>query len=207
LSLTVHSTGDVSLDLLRGLASELEPDIRLHVEERQHFFRSIEPPSYISFLADASWWIKVFGGMAALYVAELVREAAKETWKSRAKIASKMQEVSTRPLRGFAKALSKTRVQLKPHARIKIGLPVPDDFFAAQLLLEGPEQDLVEAQIALFVYHLPALIKLIKSERLDSGGAFGAIQLQLLEDGSLEVRWLNPEIEKECQRILSLDAP
>ncbi len=206
MALTAYSTGDVSLDLLRGLATDLRPHLELQVDEHQRFFKSLEPPSFVSFLANAPWWLQAFGAYSALYVAELVREAAKDTWKSRAKIASKIHTVSGAPLRLFSGALSRIRIHLKPHASLSIGLPIPDDSFGAQLHLEGSEQHLIEAQIALFVHHLPGLVKLIESEHLDSGRAFGPIQLRLLADGSLQVGWLDPKTETECQRILPLDA-
>jgi len=134
-----------------------------------------------------------------------VREAAKDTWKKRAKIASKVQAATASRFRAFAAALSKIRIHLKPRASLRIGLPIPDDFFGAQLYLDGAELHLIEAQIALFVHHLPALMNLIQTEHLDAGRAFGPIQLRLLADGSLQVGWLDAKTEQECHRTLPID--
>ena len=65
-----HSTSDVSLDLLRELRHELAPEIELEVDDRQTFFKSAEPPSWVAFLAESEWWAKALAAYAALYVAK-----------------------------------------------------------------------------------------------------------------------------------------
>ena len=73
------STADISLDYLRQLSSELGPEFGLDVDERQVVFKSAHPPSWIVFFADADWWIKALTAYAGLYVAEIVKEAGKQT--------------------------------------------------------------------------------------------------------------------------------
>src|SRR5688500_6001625 len=81
----IISTADVPLDSVRDLASDLGTDIPTEVDESQIFMRSTEPPSWVSLLADADMWVKLLGAYAALFVAELVKEAAKDTWRNRGK--------------------------------------------------------------------------------------------------------------------------
>ena len=83
------ATSDIDPNLLEALRAELAPDIELAIDERSIAMRSVEPPSWIQFFAEAPWWAQALGAYAAVYVAELVKEAGKETWKQRANLASR----------------------------------------------------------------------------------------------------------------------
>jgi hypothetical protein len=50
LTMKVTSTGDVSLDVLSELVPDLSPEIDLEVERAQYQFRTLEPPSFVTFL-------------------------------------------------------------------------------------------------------------------------------------------------------------
>ena len=192
----VLSTQDVSLPTLSDFKDDLHPHFDIEVDESQYFFKSAQPPSWIACFADASWWLRVFGAYAALYIAEIVKEAGKATWKDRAVVAAAIQSGAESALRAFAGALCKLRVKITPRTRLIVGVPVPDEAFGARLLLDDTDQDLLEIQLALFFHHLPKFAELIRSQQLQTK-AFGGIQLRLLPDGSLEARWLDSDTEKE----------
>lgn len=71
------STSDVPLDLLRKFRDNIARNLSVVVDDRQIFFKSTEPPSWLVLLADAPWWVKALGTYAALFVAKIVAEAAK----------------------------------------------------------------------------------------------------------------------------------
>jgi hypothetical protein len=81
-TMKVTSTRDVPLDVLRDLRAELGPEFDLDVEG-QVALLSAEPPSWIAFIAESHWWVQALAAYAALYVAEIVKEAGKDSWKSR----------------------------------------------------------------------------------------------------------------------------
>jgi len=201
----ILSTEDISLEDLRDLQRELRPSVELEVQENQYFFKSAEPPSWIAFFADGSWWLKAFGAYAALYVAEIVKEAGKTTWKNRRVVAAAARSAGESTIRAFARALSRLRVKITPRTDLLVGLPVPDQDFGARLHLEATDQELLEIQLALFFHHLPRLTQLIRSQQLDTR-ALGPVQLRLLEDGGLEVAWLDSASERERRHTLPLDA-
>ena len=109
----VLSTSDVQLGVLRELVGDLAPEIELEVDDRQLFMKSTEPPSWITFLADADWWVKALAAYAALYIAELVREAAKDTWKNRAKAISGLAAAGNQ-IRQLAESMAHLRARLAP---------------------------------------------------------------------------------------------
>lgn len=193
----VFSTIDVSLDSLRELGAELVPDLELDVEEGQALFMSAEPPSWVALLEHADLWLKVFGG---LYVAELVKEAAKETWKNRAKIAT----AAGNQVRKLADGIANLRHRLARRTRIEIGLPTPDEFYSTRLEIEGSDPADMAIQIALFVHYLPAVCAVIKSDGLDRGNAAGGIKLTLGADASLEMRWQDNKTLAEARRVFTI---
>jgi hypothetical protein len=196
----VYSTSDIPLEDLHKLSDDLGPDFELQVDESQMFYKGGVPPSWVVFFATPDWLIKALELYAGLYVAEIVKEAGKDTWKNRKKITSAAGD----RIRQFAVALGKLRTRLSLGTRVQIGLPLPDDHDGTRLELVGTDVDDLAFQIAVFVHHLPALMSLIKQENLGRGRVAAGIHLQILADASLEVWWQdNTSLEKQV-RLLPL---
>jgi hypothetical protein len=195
------STRDVPLETLRSISPELGSEFEFEVDSDQIFLKSAEPPSWVTFLADADWWIKVVAAYAALYIAEIVKEAGKQTWKSRG-TAVDAAVASANLVKRLAVALSKLRRRLPSRTQIEIAIPIPDDYFCTRLELIGRSSGDLALEIALFVHHLPALTDLIQNEHLDSHNVAAGISLQLLPDASLSVRWQDSEALVQHTRIL-----
>ena len=188
------------LELFRD---EMRPEFEVVVDDRAIFLRSAEPPSWIQLFADAQWWVKALGAYAALYVSELVKESAKETWRHRAKMARASVAAGNRILR-IARSLKKLQGELPDRTDLVLGLPVPDDHFGVRFVVFGRDEDLLAAEIALFVRHLPAIERLVEDEGLRLGKVVGAVNLQLREDGTLHVGWMDRERLNLEERILVL---
>ena len=199
----VISTSDVPLSALRSLADELGEEFELEVDESQVFLRSTDPPSWVTFLAEASWWNKLLGAYAALYVAELVKEAAKETWRSRGKalVAAKS---AGHQLRRLAASVAELRSRLSGPTTLGLGLPVPDELFSTRLTLDGTDPDELAIQIALFIHHLPALSQLISTHALADGNAGTGVFLRLRDDGALLVSWHDRHTLKIHEHVLEM---
>jgi hypothetical protein len=196
-------TSDVSLPELRHFSNELRTELQVEVEDSQIFLRSAEPPSWVALLANADWWVKGLAAYAALFVAELVKEGAKETWRQRGKALAAATLVGGQ-LRRLGGAIAALRGRLSARTTIGIGLPVPNDYFTTRLALEGDEPDLLCAQLALFVHHLPALKQLLATHGIAEGGAATGVFLSLQDDGSLLVSWHEAETLKVREHVLPL---
>ncbi len=196
-----QSTADISLETLHAIGAELGADFQFEVDESQIILESAEPPSWVTFLAEADWWVKAMAAYAALYIAEIVKEAGKDTWKHRAKALS-AAVVAANLIKRFGTALANLRKRLPSRTRIEIALPIPDDYFCTCVELIGTEADDFAVQIALFVHHLPALVKLMRDEELDCHNVDGGISLKLLPDGSLYVRWQDNDTLREHTRTV-----
>lgn len=199
-----QSTADVSLEDLRKLVAELGPDFRIEVDENQIFFRSVSAPSWVAFFAEADWWVTLLKLYAGLYVAEIVKEAGKETWKNRGKIVS-AAVVGANRVKDLGIALGKLRSRLSSKTRIAVGLPVPNDYDGTRLELLGAEADELAVELAIFVHYLPALTDLIREERLNGQTVAAGIRLVLLPDASLEVSWQDGDSLERETRVLKLE--
>lgn len=201
--LRVSSTRDVPLQVLRDLSEELGPDFGLEVDEGQVVLLSTEPPSWITFIANSQWWVQALAAYAALYVAEIVKEAGKETWKDRGKAFAALVR-SADKLKNFAAAVARTLGRLRANTRAIVAIPVPDDIYATQLYLSSRDENEIVLEIALLIHHLPALMELINREGLNTGRASGWIGLYLLDDGSLQITWFEMQSLEKVQRVIPL---
>lgn len=166
--------------------------------------RSAEPPSWIQLFAEAPWWVQALSAYAAVYVAEIVKGAGKETWQNRAKIASTVAGTMNRIAR-FAFSLIKLKSAAKARTKLVLGLPVPDDHFGVRFELIGQDEDVLATEIALFVNYIPAIEQLIEAEGLSEGQVTGAIILVVTDDASLRVTWMDRECLEVQERLLRLE--
>jgi hypothetical protein len=205
MSISVQSTRDVPLEALYELKHELGSEFALDVDEGQIVLKSAEPPSWVTFLAKPDWWLHLLEAAAALYMAEIIKQTAKHSWRHRAKAWAAVGGVGNR-IKKLADGIVRLRHKTSQRTGVGVGLPVPDEHFPSCLYLEeaGPEE--LAVQIALFIHHLPALKSLIAEERLDQGRVLGGICLRLLEEGTMEVTWMDKEPMRLSKRILPLES-
>lgn len=196
------ATSDIDPALLRTLRADLSPELELTIDERTVSLKSAEPPSWIQFFAEAPWWIQALGAYAAVYVAELVKEAGRETWKQKAQLAHRTVDASNRMVK-VARSVLRLRASLPERTKLVLGLPIPDDYFGVRFELVGRDEEILAAEISLFVRYVPAIEKLIQTEEL-RGKVTGAIILLIQEDLSLKVTWMNRQLLKIEERVLRL---
>jgi hypothetical protein len=204
VSISVQSTRDVPLGALNELKQELGSGFELEVDEGQIFLKSAEPPSWVTFLAKPESWLHLLEAAAALYMAEIIKLTAKHSWRYRARAWTTVGGVGNR-IKKLADGIVGLRHKTSHSTGIGVGLPVPDEHFPSCLYLEGTSPDDLAVQIALFVHHLPALKSLIAEERLDQGRVLGGISLRLLNEGAMEVTWMDKEPMRSSKRILPLE--
>lgn len=195
----VHSTRDIPLELLHEFSSNLQPDIEVEVDESQTVLLSADPPSWITFFAQADWWIKTLAACGALYVAEIMKEAGKATWKGLMNLASAQKN---NELNRLETELETLKAQLQKNTKLIIGLPIPNDYFGTRLELHGASSGKLVSQIAMFIYHLPELCKLIDSEGLTEDTVATGIFLKLGADGELKVSWHDQQTLEKRTKVI-----
>jgi hypothetical protein len=153
-------------------------------------FTSHDPETWLTLVAEAPLWIQALGAAASVYITAILAEAGKETWKERAKYFPTLSGA----LKGLGDLASKV-VDLKrrhpPRSTVTVSIPFPHAGMGTGLSLACDSKEMVAAEIALFVHYLPKVQALIRDEIEDKDVRIsGGIQLKLLDDGSLEVEWL-----------------
>lgn len=198
--LKVISTSDVPLEFLDELENELGPHYQVNTNSRIALC-SIEPPSWVTFLADAPWWLQAFSAYAAMYIGSIVQEAGKDTWKNRAKALAAARKIATK-IPTFASALKKHANKLKASTELRIGIPVPDQICSTELMLTSRDEIEIALELSLFVHFLPELMELLDQEGLTQGKASGIVWLRFRDDLSLEVSWFDKDTLEQIRKII-----
>ena len=199
------ATEDVPSEALAAFRAELLTERLDSSEQGRYFLKSVDGPSWVRLIAELSWWQQTLGAMGTLYVAELVKEAAKETWKSRASVlAATVKAVGT--LKGLAAAIYRLKLQISSRTKVVVGIPEPQEYFGAHFDLSLESQSQTEVELALFVHYLPAVSRLIADHRASGERAAAGYFLELQDSGSLLVWWQDSETLKRYEMLISLTA-
>jgi hypothetical protein len=197
-------TSDVDRTELDRFRLSLLPELEIEVDDRVIFLKSAEPPSWIQFFAEAPWWIQMFGLYGSLYVAKIVEEAAKDTWKNKSILFSSVVGSTTKIWR-LAHSYFELKSRISPRTKMVIGLPIPDDHFGIRYELTGENVEEISAEIALFVQYVPAILLLTETEGLTKGRVVGPMKLELNDNASLQVSWTNRDNFNRVERVLRLE--
>jgi hypothetical protein len=201
----VLATEDVAAQPLADFRAELVGDYGEPTEEGRFFFKSLDAPSWVRLVAELAWWQQALAAAAALYVAELVKEAAKETWKSRAKVIAATVNAA-RGLKHLAGAVCRLKSSLSSRTEVIVSIPEPHEYFGAQLRLNLEDQSLAEVELALFVHYLPAVSALIAEHKTKGVRAATGYFLELQDSANLLVWWFDGETLKRNEALITLAA-
>ena len=163
-------TGDLSLDVLRGLQADLAPDIDVEVSEHQMFFQGGDPPSWITLLAEPEGWLLLLGPAAALFAAEIVKAVGRDAWTGLKGVAGKLWKL--------AGGLAVIRKRLPETTELRVALPVPDEHYPSILIVAGSAPEQLFRELALFEYHLPGFVALVSDPAIGAERAVGGLRLR-----------------------------
>jgi hypothetical protein len=197
----IQSISDISLFALRESASVLPADWHVDVDEAQMFFKAMEPPSWISIVAQAPWWLQALAASASVYISGIISEAGKDTWKNRGKIAAVVRRVPS-AITQLAEFVASAKSAGSTETFAILAIPFPDEHNTAQLRLSYSTREELEFSVALFVHHIPALEQLWNQERLQEKCPVGGIQLEFGNDCSLLVTWMDRASLSKHERVL-----
>lgn len=204
MTLNLLATDDIPEQSLQRLRDSLRNVDSVSSEGRM-CFRSIEAPSWVRLIGEASWWVQLFAGISALYVAELVKEAGKETWKSRARLVSAAIN-GARKLKELSVALFQFKGQAVDRTEIVVALPEPHEYFGTQLRITGGSAEEIEVELALFLHYLPAFKNLMKSHQDSGDRTATGYFMELSDAGDLHIFWFDHDSLKRCEATISFNS-
>ena len=170
--------------------ADLRDSVGVEPSTKCIMLKSLDPPLWVAFLAEASWWQAALGGTASLIAANLIGEATRGLYRGVANRLSRLRKPS--PLDEFASCLRRFSRD-NPKAGLVIGIRTHDQFNGTTLPIKCDVE--MEARIVVFAHHVPRLIELIEKEGvLDK--VIGGVYLRLYDNGALGVTWLEEGEEK-----------
>jgi hypothetical protein len=190
----LSATEDVPDDRLAMLASDLRELVPVDVDEARTGYKSVEPPSWIALLERIPTWAAILGPSAAVFLNELLKEAAKDTYRNKAAIGRALAKPVVAPLRAAASAITRFR-KSRERTQIQVGVPAPDEYFGTRLRLEGQDEDSIAVELALFIKHAGGIQAVLDDVQRDGKHVIGQITLTLLPDGTMQAQWMDGDAE------------
>lgn len=200
-AMKLKRTSDVSLAQLDDMYRDLRPYVNVEVDPGVVGYKSADAPSWIRLAADLNWWQQVLSAYAALYVATLVKEAAKESWQKRSKAVSAIFR-GTNSLRAIARAIKVSADTYGSRTAMVLFIPQPHSYFGTSLRLYTDASDELEVQLAIFAHQLPSIRDIVdRNAALNCNPATGYF-LDIADDGGMTVEWFHPTtLKKHCETL------
>ena len=175
--------------MVEDLGPVLKVDKVMHLQGR-----SVDPPTIVQLVGDLSQWLLPLKIAVSIFLAQLAKEAAKDAWKNKSRIAEVLKEQACKPLKVLASAVASTKRRMGiANFRITIGLSIPDDIFGTVLLVEDNDEELIALLIAQFVDQLKDIEAIVKKEMSGPNSPVGQVSLLVQRDGSILVRWMGSQ--------------
>jgi hypothetical protein len=196
----LQSTEDLPLVLLKSVFAEPPWVEIVEVEDRQMCFRSVSPPSWMTFVATLQWWQALLGAGLGVVATTVLTEASKDAWKHKARIGKAINS-GTVALLDLAKKIVTLQGLGQSHTKVLVGIPMPNEFFPAVMEVKGTTPEEIELKIAQFCLHASGIQTLLEEGRLDP---IGSPVMELCDDGDLAIKWMDRKTLEERSVLLSL---
>ena len=184
---------ELNLKLTEKFDPENAAAIRAELSEylkvsEPHFIimRSVDPPSFVQILGDASAWLPLKAA-ATVYLATLAKRAADATWN---KLTSLLGSNEVKPLANVAKTLATAADSVDGEVAIVVGLNIPDDHVGTAISIKSGDPEEVAHVLASFIDHVERISKAMKVEVEAGRTPLGRAIIELQDDGSLLIRWV-----------------
>lgn len=188
----ITATEDVRTVDIEMLVGDLRGVIAVDVDENRMAFRSAEPPSWIALIQHIPTWAAIIGPSAAVFLNELLKEAGKDAYKNKTKVARVLAKPLVKPLQVLAAAIVKFQ-EAGRRTNVDVGAPVPDEYFGTRLRLTGDDQESIALELALFVRHCGGIQTVLDGIHNRDSRVIGQVTLTLFPDGSMHIQWMESD--------------
>jgi hypothetical protein len=178
---------DVIAELEEGFA-----ELSLGSYSRQRLPDLAGPNDTLQLIADPQTWVKIgMAAAAAIYGTELVREAAKETWKHRWKIAQAAGSTVNLPIRKIVAALG--RMKERSGATATLVVPVAEPGRSPAIDIPTPDPAEIAWRIYVISLHAAAIQEHVeewsKGGPIEGNPDMRTLQVVPNDDGSVTIYW------------------
>ena len=208
----------IQLRVSRGVAHETRDQLIDELREvlnvprmEETTLKGVGIPEFIQLILDAIEWLTPLKTAAAFFIyhaskflssyeKKIAEKAAEATWENREKIKSLLQEGAAKPLRLVASAFATAKARISGHTHVRIGLPIPDDYFATMLEIEETDEVGYAIAIAYFVLKAEQIEQELKRHAAEKG-IESAVKLTLEPGGAFVASWYDEDYEHHEIRI------
>jgi hypothetical protein len=199
----ITTAGPVDRDAVNRFVQDIQTVMPV-TDIRSAQFRSAQSPEFVQLLSDAAQWFDPLKVAVTVFLSQLAKEAAKDVWKHKTKIAIALKDVAVTPLRVISSSISRLLIS-RPRGtlHITIGLPWPDNYFGAWMDITTSDEQQIAWIVANFVIHAERIQQAIQNEMNGDRRPSGAVSLTFQDDGSFLLRWMDSKDLQIHELIIS----
>lgn len=185
-------TGDLSSEDDGGFLAQVRSVLPVRSVSLE-VYRSAEPVSAASVIADVLTWTTVLKASAIVFFSQLAKNAADEVWEKREELMRVLRTSTGRPLLALAQAFAAIN---KMNTKGSVGLPYPEAFWGTVLPIRSTNE--VEAAWLLANFILNAEELRAEVKKLLRSGARPATGFSIVvsADGEVSLTWQEMDGEK-----------
>ena len=188
----ISVTGDLSSEDEGGFLAQVRSVLPVRNVSLE-VYRSAEPVSGASVIADVLTWTTVLKASAVVFFSQLTKNTADEVWEKREELLRMLRTSTGRPLLALAKAFAEIN---KMNTNGSVGLPYPERFWGTVMPIRSTNEVEAAWLLANFVLNAEALRaevkKLVRSGVKPATGFF----ITVSTDGEVSLSWNEIEGEK-----------
>lgn len=206
--LRIESSSQVQLGRLRELAAELPGDWNLEVDDAQFFMKSGAASPWITILGSAPTWVQILGTGAGLVIGGGLAAMGKHAYENIDKLpkaVANAAEQSTWAITKFAIFISQAaKKAASESAVVSLAVPIGDSGIKANLVIDAFALHEIELLVALFVHHIPGMLKVVEERGIKGDGRTGDVTLMIDSEYSLLMSWFDRKAVEQHQVFLPI---
>jgi hypothetical protein len=182
-------TGDIPASLIEQMRKDLSSLLPIVVDRAIVLQQSHLPPA-VRLIGEQSEWINSLRGAARVLLAELTTVAGRAP--ERARIAAALSDKRVEPLKKVAQTLCGLLAKESQRSlHVGVGLAIPNWQHSTTLKLQTADEESAALALARFISELSDVEAAIREEIRGPRKPYGQVQLEVMENGPILLRWLD----------------
>jgi hypothetical protein len=199
-------TGDIPASLIEQMRKDLSSLLPIVVDRATVLQQSHLPPA-VRLIGEQSEWVNSLRGAARILLGGLSTATSRPP--ERARISAALSDKGVAPLKKVAQTLCGLLARESQRSlHVGVGLAIPNWQHSTTLRLQTADEESVALALARFISELSDVEAAIREEIKGPRRPYGQVQLEVMENGPILLRWLDEKDLSYHQReIRQQNAP
>jgi hypothetical protein len=199
-------TGDIPASLIEQMRKDLSSLLPIVVDRATVLQQSHLPPA-VRLIGEQSEWVNSLRGAARILLGGLSTATSRPP--ERARISAALSDKGVEPLKKVAQTLCGLLARESQRSlHVGVGLAIPNWQHSTTLRLQTADEESVALALARFISELSDVEAAIREEIKGPRRPYGQVQLEVMENGPILLRWLDEKDLSYHQReIRQQNAP